>query len=208
MILPETFHDKAEWLLTGPMGPMIPEMLRSLPILAVDGGARFTPHIDIWVGDADSYSEDIHSSHIMKLDRDKDASDFAMALRLFQHPLHYKFHVWGFLGGRRDHELFNLGEALTFLDHNQECQMLFYDQAGRLTYYLVGAGHWKFHYKGVFSLGSLKKIDVRMTGECKYPIPRESSLPPLSSVGLSNIGNGDIQLETTGPVFVYFPEMP
>jgi len=206
MKLPDTYKNKTEWVIAGPMGSVLPESFSNLPVMAIDGGARHISRMDIWVGDADSYKEPINSPHIFKLPVDKDLSDLAAALNLFQEPRHYKFHLWGFLGGRRDHELFNLGETFAFLERHQECQVMFYNEEGNLTYYMVGAGHWKFNHVGTFSLGTLKKTEVRLTGHCKYQISSFGPLKPLSSYGLSNCGEGEIHLETEGPVFVYFPE--
>lgn len=206
MILPSTLKNKTEWVFVGPMGPELQEHFYEYPLICIDGGAHFAQKMDIWVGDADSYLQTINSQHIFKLPVDKDHSDLAMALSLFSEPRHYKFHFWGLLGGRRDHELFNLGESLSFLEKNGECQILFYNGAGNLTYHLVGKGLWQFTHEGTFSIGTLKKTDVKLTGEVRYPIARSTTLSPLSSLGLSNVGSGPMTLETSGPVFLYFPE--
>ncbi len=206
MTLPSTLSHKTEWVLLGPMGPGLPQFLIDLPLLGVDGGAHFTEKMDVWVGDADSFQGDIHSSHIFRHPTGKDKSDLALALRFFDGPRHYKLHLWGLLGGRKDHELFNLGEALGFLGEHPECQVLFYNKHGKITFHAVGAGHWKFTHVGIFSLGTLKKTDVKLTGACQYPIPSAASLEPLSSFGLSNQGHGEMQLETEGPVFLCYPE--
>jgi thiamine pyrophosphokinase len=208
MLLPDRLQNKNEWLFVGPMGPKIPDNLSHLPRICVDGGARYADTMDIWIGDADSYKEKAHANDIFKLPVDKDQSDLAVSLDLFKDPRHYKFHFWGFLGGRKDHELFNLGESLHFLEQHQECQILFYNEHSHLTFMLAGAGIWKFTHQGVFSLGTLKKTDVKLTGNVKFPIPKTHPLYPLSSLGLSNVGEGEFQLENHGPVFLYFPEEP
>ncbi len=59
MKLPNSFEQTKEWTLVGPMGPEFPTNLLSRAIMAVDGGARFCPRIDVWIGDADSYAENI-----------------------------------------------------------------------------------------------------------------------------------------------------
>ena len=89
-------------------------------------------------------------------------------------------------------------------DH--ECQILLYDSDGKIRYHLLGAGLWKFTHHGLFSLGTLKKTTIKMTGMCQYPIPESNPLIPLSSIGLSNTGHGEIELETEGSVLLYFPE--
>lgn len=207
MILPDTLKNITEWVFVGPMGPHTPDHLRNFPTICVDGGAHFSENMHIWIGDNDSLMIDkIESPHIFKLPIEKDQSDLGHAFNLFQESRYYKFHLWGFLGGRRDHELFNLGESFNFLERHQESQMMFYGENGQLLYHILGAGQWKFAHKGIFSLGTLKKTSVKLTGEVKYSIPRHEVLYPLSSLGLSNVGEGEILLETRGPVFIYFPE--
>lgn len=206
MTLPSTLKNKAEWTFIGPMGPLLPIFLKKFPVLAVDGGAHYSDEITLWVGDADSYKNEIQTPHIFKHPTEKDQSDLALALSLFKEPLNYRLHFWGFLGGRKDHELFNLGEAFAFLEQNQECEVLFYDEASVLRFHLLGSGRWKFEHHGVFSLGTLQKTLVKLTGECKYSISKSQLFNPLSSFGLSNVGFGSIELENEGPIFLYFPE--
>ena len=206
MTLPSTLSHKTEWVLLGPMGPALPQSLSGLPLMGVDGGAHFAGRMDLWVGDADSFDGEVNSSHLFRHPTGKDESDLALALRFFDGPCHYKLHLWGFLGGRKDHELFNLGEVLRFLDKHQECQALFYNEFGKIVFHAVGSGHWKFSHDGTFSLGTLKKTEVKLIGDCQFPISSFSTLEPLSSLGLSNRGHGEIILETEGPVFICFPE--
>lgn len=206
MKLPSTMRHLSEWTFVGPMGPSVPSHLLEYPVIAIDGGAHHTEKMDVWVGDSDSFELDVKASHIFRLPIEKDQSDLAMGLSLFEEPRHYKLHFWGFLGGRKDHELFNIGEALTFLEEHHECQVLMYDESGKITFHLLGTGHWKFSYNGTFSLGTLKKTLVKMKGDCHYPISKYETLNPLSSLGLSNKAYGEVILETEGPVFLYFPE--
>lgn len=206
MMLPSSLKNFAEWTFVGPMGPDLPEALTHHPILAVDGGANYTSNPDVWVGDADSYLQEIKAPHIIKHPVHKSESDLALALSLFKEHILYKFHFWGFLGERKDHELFNLGEAYWFLEEHPESEIIFYDAKGRENFHLLGAGFWKFHHVGLFSLGTLKKVAVKLTGDCEFPIPHLRHVLALSSFGLSNVGKGDMTLETHGPIFLHFPE--
>lgn len=206
MVLPSSLNHRSEWVILGPMGPHLPREFQPLPALAVDGGARFHGEIQVWVGDADSFQDEIQAEHIFRHKVEKDYSDLALALSLFVEPRHYKFHFWGFLGGRKDHELMNLGESMRFLEKNPESQILFYDETGKVQIHAVGAGIWKFTHVGQFSLGTLKKTSVKMTGSCQYQIRHREIIEPLSSFGLSNEGHGEIQIEADGAVFVIFPE--
>jgi len=206
MMLPSNLRQQNEWTFVGPMGPALPDTFKHFPVIAVDGGAHFHSKIDVWVGDADSYDKEVTAGNIYRHPVAKDQSDLSLALSLFTDPRHYKFHFWGFLGGRKDHEIFNLGEALSFLDHHVECQIMFYDENSKILFHVLGSGHWKFSYHGLFSLGTLKKTMVRLRGDCSYPISKYQLLNPLSSLGLSNEGKGEMMLENDGPVFLYYPE--
>lgn len=207
MKLPQLYLNKTEWTLIGPMGPLVPPKLLQHPLLAIDGGAKFLDRMDIWVGDGDSHEENLtNCGHIFKYPPEKDQSDFALALSAFSLKLSYKLHLWGLLGGRKDHELFNLGEALSFLDQRPGSEILFYDQAGKVSFQLFSQGEWTFHHHGSFSLGSLKDVEVFMEGECSYPISPSRILRPLSSLGLSNEGKGAVSLHIKGAVFIHYPE--
>ncbi|MFL5783242.1 MAG: hypothetical protein ACJ76H_01450 [Bacteriovoracaceae bacterium] len=205
MKLPKELRDKSEWVLVGPMGPELPEKFYDCPVMAVDGGANWAAKPNVWIGDSDSYKETPSTAAIMKLPAEKDASDFSLALKLFDQQKRYKFHLWGFSGGRKDHELFVWGEALSFVDQHPECHLVLYGNEGRIETHFLGSGHWRFEHQGLFSLGCMRKIRVKLTGDVKYQIKTESWLPPLSSWGLSNVGSGEIILENEGPAFVHFP---
>lgn len=206
MKLPKELGDKSEWVVVGPMGPMLPEKFLSLPVMAVDGGAHWTTSSQVWIGDSDSFEGKHSSTHVFQLSREKDASDFSCALRLFDQHTNYTFHLWGFSGGRKDHELFVWGEILAFLDQHPESKCILYGKSGRIETHFMGSGHWKFRHEGLFSLGSIRKIRVRLIGDVKYPIQKESWLPTLSSWGLSNVGLGEIILENDGAAFIHYPE--
>lgn len=206
MKLPQQYLNKTEWTLIGPMGPLVPSHLKAYPLLAIDGGAKYLERIDIWVGDGDSHKEVLtHCEHIFKYPPEKDMSDLALALSAFSTQLSYKLHFWGLLGGRRDHELFNLGEALSFLESHTESEILFYNQTGEVSFQLFSQGDWSFDHHGSFSLGSLKDVQVTLTGACSYPIPTPRIIHPLSSLGLSNQALGKVSLIIKGPIFIYYP---
>lgn len=206
MKLPSPLRESLEWTFIGPMGPEVPTSLLAHSLLGVDGGAAWSSRLDVWVGDADSYLHKVTCPHIFKHPTSKAISDLGLAFELLKAEGPYKLHMWGLLGGRKDHELFNLGESLAFLERHQESQILYYDEAGRVMFHLLGAGEWKFLHQGLFSLGSIDKVSLKMLGDCEYPILRETKLAPLSSMGLSNKGFGEISILNEGPIFLFFPE--
>ncbi len=205
MKLPKELRDKTEWILVGPMGPDLPDRFRDFPIMAVDGGARFTGHMNAWVGDSDSCKIIPENTLVFRLPEEKDSSDYSCALKLFDQQVNYTLHLWGLSGGRKDHELFVWGETLSFLEQHPESKCILYGAEGNIETYFLGSGHWKFQHTGRFSLGSLRKIRVKLTGDVKYPIGSESWLPALSSWGLSNVGSGEMVLENEGAAFLHYP---
>lgn len=207
MKLPSSLSDINEWLIVGPMGPDIPISLSSLPIMAIDGGAQFCSRMDAWVGDGDSCESKIHCANIYPFSINKNLSDFALGLSLFEsYP--NKIHLWGFIGGRVDHELFNYGEALRFLEMAPNTELIFYNQQGNIHARCYGKGEREIEIRGTFSLVSTKTIKITLTGECIFQLEKETELPPLSSLGLSNKGQGSVELKNNGAVMVLFPDSP
>lgn len=176
-----------------------PQPLRNLadPLIWVDGGADYRRgNVGFAVGDGDSS----HGKLDQYLAVDKDCSDLAYVLRRL--PPHFnEVILLGFLGARRDHELFNLGEVHHFLRAtNQPTQARF---AHRIHAY--SKGEWNFIAHGVFSLAVFAATTVQLIGACKFPLPSPTQIQPLTSLGLSNRGHGKITLRTAGPAFIFKP---
>jgi thiamine pyrophosphokinase len=204
MKLPLHLLQSKEWTFVGPMGPEMPATLLTHSVLAVDGGADFCHKMDVWVGDGDSVSKSLDCQHIYKFPSQKSDSDLALALKLIAHHPQVTIHLWGFLGGRKDHELLNFGEILSFFSIKQQSQALFYHSDGSIGMKCLSQGNWDLDYRGVFSLVSPKDVVISLTGSCQYNIPEPTTLPALSSLGLSNIGEGKFQLQNLGPIIIYF----
>ena len=190
------YPDAKEITLLGPMD-CEPGAL-SEPLILVDGGARHaTPGLGVRVGDGDS------SLHPMDhyLDKDKDMSDLAYVLDNLPHTLE-RLRLCGFLGGRRDHEMFNFGEIHRFLKgRSGPVRVTFDDQTAAYS-----QGRWEFEHHGLFSLATVEPCRVTLGGACRYPIPEPRTVNPLSSLGLSNEGHGIIFVHSDGPVFILCQE--
>src|SRR3982750_1407403 len=98
------------------VGPMLNRVFTpSAPTIFVDGGTQFRPvgeknnPIRISVGDGDSGGINLD----VLLPKEKDYSDLAFVLSNLP-PTVRHVELIGFLGGRRDHELFNFGEVHKF----------------------------------------------------------------------------------------------
>lgn len=188
------------------MGPQLSHDLTAHPILAVDGGASFTSRIDVWTGDQDSLKTNLVCAHQLLLKPNKDFSDLAAAFQILSKTKGEIFHLWGFLGGRLDHELFNIGEALRFISQRPGQKISFYNYDGKIQVQVFGQGIHQFTRAGTFSVATLAKTQFKLTGQCRYQITEFTEISPLSSFGLSNLGDGLMTLESLDPVFVLFPE--
>lgn len=198
MKLPTSLQDKLEWNIVGPVSPSYTP--NTLPTLAVDGGASFVPIIDVWIGDNDSYLEKIDCENAFFFSPDKDQSDLALALKLFENDNAYTLHLYGFLGGRRDHELFNLGEISAHLLTKYDNKIILY-QNNRPQFIFFGAGVHECVHVGLISIGTLYPQSITLSGQLSYTGDYEFTV--LSSLGLSNKASGIISIKASRPFFIY-----
>lgn len=191
-----------EIVLVGPMGPDIIHPLSDLPQIAIDGGEPFAQTPFLWIGDGDSLKKKPKTYQTIELNPKKDMSDLAHAYTLLKsHPLK-KLHLWGFLGGRRDHELFNLGEGSLFLKDRIQTQIHYYKEKSIPVMSLYTKGEWHFDFKGEFSLGVMNEAHLTLLGEIAYPISESYLIRPFSSFGLSNEAQGKFLIQADGPFFI------
>lgn len=171
------------------------------PVIWVDGGANHrrqgAERMGYSVGDGDSFCGQLdHYLHT-----DKDQSDLAFVLERL--PAHFvEVILLGFLGARRDHELFNLGEVHHFLRAAKQPTRARFEHG----VYAYSRGEWVFECHGVFSLAVLEPTKITLVGACKFQLTTPTKIAPLSSLGLSNRGFGTITLNTRAPAFVLKPQ--
>lgn len=168
----------------------------NVPLVWVDGGVahRAEAGLGFAVGDGDSAAVELHQY----LNRAKHYSDLAYVLKCLPQGC-AELVLLGFLGGRRDHEFFNLGEAYNFLHRaNNRCKLRFDEEI-----FGYSKGEWRFELHCGFSLASIATARVKLIGACEYQLKRPTAVPPLSSLGLSNIGSGEIILTCDAPVFIF-----
>lgn len=206
MKIPEHYLAFHEWTLVGPMGPHLSDPLTKYPTIGVDGGGQFAKKLDIWIGDSDSGLPHGNCPHSFRYPAEKSSSDLALGLALLNSINRLKIHLWGFTGGRKDHELINLGECLTFLEGKPDSEIHCYGPKGQVIYKCFGKGHWSFTHQGLFSLVVLKTQSLSLTGDCNYQVPERRAFAPFSSLGLSNQAQGQLYLQNEGPVLFIFPE--
>jgi thiamine pyrophosphokinase len=171
----------------------------SEPVIFVDGGTVNRHNNEgITVGDGDSYQGKLE----VELSPDKDFSDLAFVLAGI--PGNFNLvELTGFLGGRRDHELFNIGEAHHFLFSRPLPTTLRFED--RITGFSKGV--WEFERNGLFSIAALEQTQITISGDCRYTCAQKTTLSPMSSLGLSNQGHGTIYITCEAPVFILFDEL-
>lgn len=191
------FSDKQRITLVGPL--VATDLVIEEPVIFVDGGSSLRENgIGIAVGDGDS---SLHPMDIL-LDPDKDFSDLAFALSLVPQSI-TELDIVGFLGGRRDHELFNIGEVVRFLRHRPKQTRVAFDRSA----IALSGGKWQLSIDGLFSLMAVEPALVTLQGQCRYPIDPAKKIEPLSSFGLSNIGSGVISIENSNPILLLSDEV-
>lgn len=190
--------DSPSVLLVGPMLKLVSRgklpLPKDIPCLLIDGGRDFfrgKSENSLSLGDCDSSKGPLD----ILLPAKKDYSDFGFALSLIPKTVKILF-LRGFLGGRRDHELFNLGEISHFL-HSKRQVMAFFDN----KIIALSGGQYEFEFKGTFSIAVFEKTQVTLTGKCLYQT-KKKIFKPLSSLGLSNEGKGKMQIRTSKPLFI------
>ncbi len=168
------------------------------PVIYIDGGAQFRRQDEgLAVGDGDSHDGILDE----KLNPIKDYSDLAYVLASL--PAHFnEICLYGFLGGRRDHEWANLGEAHAFLKQRHQATQLHF--GSRISGF--SSGRWQLEIDESFSLLCLEASKVKLDGECRYQLKQKTSMEPLCSHGLSNVGHGAVILQTDKPVFIIYPD--
>jgi len=185
-------------LIVGPMlrlhlGEKMP-LPTGIPCLLIDGGQNFykgKSKTALSLGDNDSSKGRLD----ILLPFKKDFSDFAFALKNL--PSNVKILILkGFLGGRKAHELFNLGEIHHFLESKKETIAFFDDKIMALS-----GGSYEIEFEGPFSLACLTKTQVSLSGDCDYKT-KKTLFRPLSSLGLSNFARGKFKIKTSGPIFI------
>jgi thiamine pyrophosphokinase len=170
------------------------------PVIFVDGGVRFRKSKEGFaVGDGDSAPDP--SALNLLLPKEKDFSDLAFTLANLPETI-TEVRLHGFLGGRLDHQFFNIGEACAFLRQRKRPSRVFFDD----KIIAHSAGSWAFDQKGLFSLAVLEAAKVLVHGDVKYPIDPASDVLPLSSLGLSNVALGRFGIHSNKPFLILCEE--
>lgn len=146
------------------------------------------------IGDGDSSKKPMSM-----LKTDQNLSDLSYCLKFLGKQKQVgTFMFVGFLGGRLDHQFFNLGEISRFMKKNR-AQVVLEDRIEFLP-----KGKKTLEIQGLFSVGSFEDAQIKIDGACLYKSKKWLPLPVLSSRGLSNVGSGKIDIESTSPLAIFY----
>lgn len=199
------FEAKAERLVLA--GPLLSQRLEKnvlesrglgdAPQIAVDGGIRFAVDPVIWAGDGDSAG-----AAPPQFKHGQDETDLRFCLNGIRGWGWRELHLFGFLGGRRGHELANFGEIQSEMGTRPGfTRAVFYENALAPAVYFFQEGRHKLAVQGGFSLLSLTPARVRISGACAYATDA-IDLRALSGRGVSNSGSGDVVFDSSVPFMV------
>lgn len=184
-----------------------------MPTIYVDGGADFLAtnlalsekanlHPVISVGDGDSASVPMNQ----RLAERKDFSDLAFALRSLPSSV-TALELFGFLGGRRDHELANFGEIHSFLTHRSGLATVNFHGVAGIECVAFTSGELELEIDGLFSVMVFERAAVLISGDCEYQSSDLKMIEPASSFGLSNVGHGRVKFSSASPCFIFLPQI-
>lgn len=189
-------------LLMGPLSAHFPDekMRQDKLLIGVDGGvwSEYLSLYDVTLGDGDSLKTPVQLDHHYSVD--KTESDLALALKLLPSDL-LSLELWGFWGGRDDHQWVNLGEVFHWKNHSALVTIYRPDKAPLRLY---PPGVHTIHSKHTFTLLSLEDAHFSIQGECRWPLSR-TPIRKFSSHLLSNQGLGKMMIECDHKFF-YFEE--
>lgn len=187
--------------VVGPLSTAYPTDLENAAeyaLLGVDGGARFgRSRFDLTIGDGDSLPTDLPPHTLdFQLCVDKDKSDLAFALDCLPRGP-WSLELWGFSGGRFDHDILNLGTLARWVEEEGGKVRMYHSDCQQLMVLPAGSHHLLL--EGVFSLFSLREANWSIAGDCRFPL-LPTRLPALDSRTLSNQGLGRVDM-TVDQVF-------
>jgi thiamine pyrophosphokinase len=185
-------------------------------LIALDGGATLLHQLgiipDLWFGDMDSADQATLQAlacqkvKIFRYPTEKESSDFELALQylLNQNISFHKLNLYGMLGGRMDHMLFNL-ELIKGIA--SQIDILCFCSSS-LDVFLLSPKHVLSIQTRAGQLISLmpfiEEVKLERTAGLKYPLKNEV-LKTFSSRGLSNVcTTSEVTIEIqTGTLLIF-----
>lgn len=166
--------------------------------VAVDGGIEYALKPVLWAGDGDSSPSGTPAA----FKRSQDETDLRFCLNGVRNWKWRELHLFGFLGGRRDHELANFGEIHAELKNRANfMSAIFYDDKPEQAVRFFRAGAHRVNISGAFSLLAMETAVADISGDCDYAASG-AALPLLSGRGISNNGRGMVDITCTAPFMI------
>lgn len=200
-------HDKGSdrLVLVGPVmaAPLLPGDIERLGLadaaqVAVDGGIGYALKPVLWAGDGDSSP----SGTPVAFKDSQNETDLRFCLNGVRGWKWRELHLFGFLGGRRDHELANFGEIHAELKSRANfTSAVFYDDRLEAAARFFRGGAHRVNISGAFSLLALEAAVADISGDCDYAAAG-AALPLLSGRGISNKGRGMVDISCTAPFMI------
>ncbi len=179
-------------------GDLVRLGLAGVPQIAVDGGIQFAFKPALWAGDGDSSP----TGTPISFKESQNETDLRFCLNGVQDWAWRELHLFGFLGGRRDHELANFGEIHAALKSRASfTSAIFYDEKMAVSLRFFRAGAHRVYISGGFSLLSLEPCVANISGACDYAAA-DADIPVLSGHGVSNRGRGMVDISCTAPFMI------
>lgn len=190
-------------VLVGPMHGRRAEKLK--PQVAVDGGIRYAVSPLLWAGDGDSAGL-VPGDVPAFTKHNQDETDLRFCLNGLRDWKWTELHLVGFLGGRRDHELANFGEIHAELKARPGFRRaVFYDSEMTARLFFYPAGSHTISINGTFSLLVIEASAVTVSGACEFTAEK-LPLAPLSGLGVSNRGSGEMKIACAAPLMILLEE--
>lgn len=173
-------------------------------LIFVDAGARHQNFFNttVWtgprylIGDGDSHTS--KESFNQLFPAKKDYTDLELALKALPDEI-VKLELWGFIGGRRDHELACFGNLAKFLIEKNRLDKVTFDG----IHYILGPGHHELNFNGAFSVLAFYPTIFDIEGKVEYATEGAIELETFSGRGISNAATGDFSITCNQPVLVW-----
>lgn len=180
-------------------------------LILVDGGANHYNdsahwqsyrHV-FWAGDGDSCQKIPQEKVLVQWDEKKDFSDLEGVLRNLA-PHHLELSLWGFWGEAQAYHMANLGDLHRYTKSRPQSKALLYGPDGTLKASAFGPGRHQIEIQGAFHLLTIESTQIRLMGQCQYLIDPPKMVKSCSSLGLSNKGQGLVEIHSGGAFYIFF----
>ncbi|MBT7608854.1 MAG: hypothetical protein HN576_03805 [Bacteriovoracaceae bacterium] len=175
-------------------------------VIFVDGGLGHSGSLNNLFCNVPSYSTGDGDSLQTKVEldltfpADKDQSDLSLVLSAIP-SMCQNLELFGFFGERQDHFLCNLGEINHFLNISKSDKQVRL-HGDKQTIFAINNNSITLKIIGTFSILSLVENILDIKGDCEYTCNEHYIEYPLSSLGLSNKGYGDVIIRSKKPIFI------